>query len=61
MTEKLLKELSTQQLLDLAVIAIDEITALRKNPGHEELAEEKRSDLFMINRELALRDETGKL
>lgn len=60
MTENLLKELSTQQLLDLAVIVIDEITALRKQPEQDEQAEEKRSHLFMISRELAIRNETDK-
>ncbi len=60
MTENLLKELSTQQLLDLAVVVIDEITALRKKPEQDELAEEKRTDLFMISRELTVRNETDK-
>lgn len=60
MTDNLFKELSTQQLLDLAVTIIDEITVLRKKPGQDELAEEKRTDLFMISRELTLRNETDK-
>jgi hypothetical protein len=57
MTENLLKELSTQQLLDMAILVIEEITALRKKPGYDELAEEKRTDLFMISREITLRNE----
>ena len=52
MTESIIKELTTPQLLDHAVVLIDTITILSKSGKYPDLLAEKKQELILVNKEV---------